>query len=125
RRRGLGHVDGAGRLVEILAELAGPAVADQRIERRVIGQGAAGKPTQRDRAGALREKAAPIDAVAAAVAGLFHGAMSWSCPLAGRFSMPPTGRQRVPHAVRAAPFSGYGSPPANLWPQTTERMAAL
>ena len=55
-------MDGARGLVEILAELAGTAVAHERVER-VVGEGAARNTAQCRRAGALRQKAAPIDAV--------------------------------------------------------------
>src|SRR5580704_80661 len=110
RRRSFRHMDGARGLVEILAELAGTAVVHERVER-VVGEGAAGKAGQRDRAGTARKKGTPIDAFAAAVApGLFHGAISWSCPLAGRSSMPATCRQRVlvPDHAAPCPATAYG-----------------
>src|SRR5580692_7693528 len=115
RRRRLRHVDGARGLVEILAELAGTAVAHERVER-VVGEGAARNTAQYRRPSALGKKAAPIDAVTAAVSpNLSHGAISWSCPLAGRSSMSPTCRQRV-LVPDHAPMPGYGLWPANLWP---------
>src|SRR5580700_6625222 len=76
-------MDGARRLIEILAELAAPAVVDQRVERRVVGEGPAGKAGQRDRAGTMRKKSAPIDTLAAAFThGLSHGAVPWRVDLA-------------------------------------------
>src|SRR5579862_7336231 len=113
RRRSFRHMDGARGLVEILAELAGTAVVHERVER-VVGEGAARNTAQRRRAGALRQKAAPIDAFAAAVSlSLSHGAVPWRVDLAchrqaakGSLSRP-----------RRPTYSGYGSRPANLWPQ--------
>src|ERR1700720_2647565 len=82
RRRRLRHVDGARGLVEILAELAGTAVVHERVEW-VVGEGAARNAAQCRRADALRQKAAPIDANAAAVApSLLHGAVPWRVDLA-------------------------------------------
>ena len=95
-------MDGARGLVEILAELAGTAVAHERVER-VVGEGAARNTAQRRRADALRQKAAPIDAAEAAATkrfGLGHGTVPWQ----HAFSMPPTRPQGSRLRVAAGKF---------------------
>ena len=114
RRRSFRHMDGARGLVEILAELAGTAVAHERVER-VVGEGAARNTAQCRRAGALRQKSGADQRLCgcgfrlACLMELSLGGSTWHPT-----DMPPKGP--CPRSCPPPPFGLRPLWPANLWP---------
>ena len=70
-------MDGARRLVEGLAELAAVGIGEQRIERPIVGEGAAGRDAaggKRRRAGEAAQEGAAVIPGGGAVARSIHDA---------------------------------------------------